>query len=62
MIEVMSQNKFSSKRIGYMTAAQCYNEKTEVITLATNLIRKVTMQKKKKMISIHAGHVLCQFA
>ncbi len=42
MIEVMSQSKFTAKRIGYLTASQVFNEKTEVITLITHLIRKVT--------------------
>lgn len=42
IIEVMSQPKFTPKRIGYLAASQSFNEKTEVITLVTNLIRKVT--------------------
>jgi AP-3 complex subunit delta-1 len=41
IIEVMSQPRFTAKRIGYLAAAQCFNEQTEVIMLATNLIRKV---------------------
>jgi AP-3 complex subunit delta-1 len=40
-IEVMSQQKFTPKRIGYVAAAQSFDEKTEVITLATQLIRRV---------------------
>lgn len=40
VIEVMSQTKFSFKRIGYLAACQSFHEGTEVITLATNLIRK----------------------
>ncbi len=43
MIEVMSQPKFTAKRIGYLTASQVFNEKTEVITLITHLIRKVSL-------------------
>ena len=41
IIEVMSQPKYTAKRIGYLAASQCFNDSTEVITLATNLIRKV---------------------
>eukprot|EP01133_Synstelium_polycarpum_P014590 gene14590-17251_t len=37
---VMSSAKFSSKRIGYLAASQSFHEGTEVITLATNQIRK----------------------
>lgn len=41
MIEVIAQPKFSHKRIGYLAASQCFNEHTDVMVLATNLIRKV---------------------
>lgn len=41
VIEVMSQQKFSAKRIGYLAASQCFSETTEVVMLVTNLIRKV---------------------
>eukprot|EP01117_Protostelium_nocturnum_P002810 TRINITY_DN13730_c0_g1_i1.p1 TRINITY_DN13730_c0_g1~~TRINITY_DN13730_c0_g1_i1.p1 ORF type:complete len:1096 (-),score=278.81 TRINITY_DN13730_c0_g1_i1:141-3428(-) len=40
MIEVMSSPKFTEKRVGYWAAAQCFKEDTDVIMLATNLIRK----------------------
>ncbi|EFA74932.1 delta adaptin [Heterostelium album PN500] len=40
IVEVMSATKFSSKRVGYLAASQSFNEGTEVITLATNQIRK----------------------
>eukprot|EP01114_Cavostelium_apophysatum_P002110 TRINITY_DN1183_c0_g1_i5.p1 TRINITY_DN1183_c0_g1~~TRINITY_DN1183_c0_g1_i5.p1 ORF type:complete len:1154 (-),score=375.58 TRINITY_DN1183_c0_g1_i5:267-3728(-) len=40
VIEVMTQQKFTAKRIGYLAACQSFHEGTEVITLATNLIRK----------------------
>ncbi|EGG24223.1 delta adaptin [Cavenderia fasciculata] len=40
IVEVMSSAKFSSKRIGYLAASQSFHEGTEVITLATNQIRK----------------------
>ncbi|KAK5582543.1 hypothetical protein RB653_004128 [Dictyostelium firmibasis] len=40
IVEVMSCNKFSSKRIGYLAASQSFNEGTDVIVLATHQIRK----------------------
>jgi AP-3 complex subunit delta-1 len=43
IIEVMSSTKFTFKRIGYLAASQSFHEGTEVITLATNLIRKVSV-------------------
>ena len=43
MIEVIAQPKFSHKRIGYLAASQCFNENTDVMVLATNLIRKDCM-------------------
>lgn len=43
MIEVIAQPKFSHKRIGYLAAAQCFSETTDVMVLATNLIRKVPL-------------------
>jgi len=43
----MSQPKFTAKRIGYLAASQCFNDQTEVLTLATNLIRKVKEQNNQ---------------
>eukprot|EP01098_Paradermamoeba_levis_P007609 TRINITY_DN3155_c0_g3_i7.p1 TRINITY_DN3155_c0_g3~~TRINITY_DN3155_c0_g3_i7.p1 ORF type:complete len:851 (+),score=264.14 TRINITY_DN3155_c0_g3_i7:120-2672(+) len=40
VIEVMSQTKFSMKRAGYLAASQSFNENTDVVMLATQLIRK----------------------
>ncbi|GCC25263.1 hypothetical protein chiPu_0003672 [Chiloscyllium punctatum] len=40
IIEVMSSSKFTFKRIGYLTASQCFYEGTDVIMLTTNQIRK----------------------
>nr|CDS28718.1 Clathrin coatomer adaptor adaptin N terminal [Hymenolepis microstoma] len=40
VIEVMSSSKFSYKRIGYLAASQSFGEQTDVLMLATNLIRK----------------------
>lgn len=40
IIEVMSSTKFTEKRIGYLAASQCFHQDTEVLMLATNMIRK----------------------
>lgn len=40
VIEVMSQQKFTGKRVGYLAASQSFHEGTEVVMLATNLLRK----------------------
>ena len=41
IIEVMSNSRFTCKRIGYLAATQSFSEDTDVIMLCTNLIRKV---------------------
>ncbi|XP_068238241.1 AP-3 complex subunit delta-1 isoform X2 [Palaemon carinicauda] len=40
IIEVMSSSKFTYKRIGYLSASQCFHQDTEVLMLTTNMIRK----------------------
>lgn len=40
IIEVMSAVKFTSKRIGYLAASQCFHPDSELIMLTTNMIRK----------------------
>lgn len=44
VIEVISNQKFGAKRIGYLAASQSFSETTDVILLITNLIRKVRLQ------------------
>lgn len=39
-IEVMASTKYAEKRIGYLAAAQSFNDSTDVLMLTTNLIRK----------------------
>lgn len=41
VIEVIANQKFGPKRIGYLAASQSFSETTDVIMLVTNLIRKV---------------------
>ena len=40
VIEVMCSPRFALKRIGYLAASQSFNEKTEVLVLCANLMRK----------------------
>lgn len=40
IIEVMSSVKFTSKRVGYLAASQCFHPDSELIMLTTNMIRK----------------------
>ena len=41
VLEVMSSAKFAQKRVGYLAAAQSFRPDTEVLMLATNLLKKV---------------------
>lgn len=40
MIEVMSSERFTHKRIGYLAASQCFSNNTEVLMLTINMIRR----------------------
>ncbi|KAL1501543.1 hypothetical protein ABEB36_006845 [Hypothenemus hampei] len=40
IIEVMSSNKFTLKRIGYLAASQSFHCESELLMLTTNMIRK----------------------
>lgn len=41
VLEVMSSSKFLQKRVGYLGAVQSFRPDTEVLMLATNLLKKV---------------------
>ena len=41
VLEVMSSSKYLQKRVGYAGAAQSFRPDTEVLMLATNLLKKV---------------------
>lgn len=41
VLEVMSSPKYLQKRVGYLAAAQSFRAETEVLMLATNLLKKV---------------------
>ncbi|KAG9509886.1 AP-3 complex subunit delta, partial [Fragariocoptes setiger] len=40
IIEVMSSNKFTHKRIGYLASSQCFRLNTDVLMLTINMIRR----------------------
>lgn len=41
VLEVMSCQKYQQKRVGYLAAVQSFRPETEVLMLATNLLKKV---------------------
>ena len=41
VLEVMSSTKYAQKRVGYLGAVQSFRPETEVLMLATNLLKKV---------------------
>ena len=41
VLEVMSSPKYHQKRVGYLAAVQTFRPDTEVLMLATNLLKKV---------------------
>lgn len=41
VLEVMSSTKYAQKRVGYLGAVQSFRPDTEVLMLATNLLKKV---------------------
>lgn len=47
VVEVMSQEIFIAKRIGYLAASVSFDESTEVIMLATNLLKKVRLSRAR---------------
>lgn len=40
IVEVMSSERFTHKRIGYLAASQCFSNNTEVLMLTINMIRR----------------------
>jgi AP-3 complex subunit delta-1 len=41
VLEVMSSAKYLQKRVGYLGAVQSFRPDTEVLMLATNMLKKV---------------------
>ena len=45
VLEVMSSAKYLRKRVGYLGAVQSFRSDTEVLMLATNLLKKVRIRQ-----------------
>lgn len=54
-VEVMASPKFVNKRIGYMAASQGFRQDTDVLMLATNLIKKDIASSNASEISVALG-------
>ncbi|CAH8545722.1 unnamed protein product [Schistosoma turkestanicum] len=59
IVEVMSSQKFTFKRIGYLAASQSLHAGTDVLMLATNLIRKDLMSCNLYDAGIALSGVAC---
>lgn len=49
VLEVMSSPKYHQKRVGYLGAVQSFRPDTEVLMLATNLLKKVYLFPNKTL-------------
>ncbi|KAL4886377.1 adaptin N terminal region-domain-containing protein [Aspergillus karnatakaensis] len=52
VLEVMSSSKFPQKRVGYLAAIQSFRPETEVLMLATNLLKKDIVCPNMQIISL----------
>jgi AP-3 complex subunit delta-1 len=43
ILEVMASSQYHLKQVGYLAATQSFNQDTDVLILATNLIQKVSV-------------------
>lgn len=62
VLEVMSSPKYHQKRVGYLGAVQSFRPDTEVLMLATNLLKKVTIIAERFSVLRLIGYLGCQFA
>jgi len=46
VVEAMSSPRFHLKSVGYLAAAQSFNEDTDVLMLTTNLLKKASTRKR----------------
>lgn len=54
-VEVMASPKFVNKRIGYMAASQGFRQDTDVLMLATNLMKKDIASSNPSEVSVALG-------
>ncbi|KAL6061399.1 AP-3 complex subunit delta-1 [Balamuthia mandrillaris] len=59
IVEVMSQPTYTNKRIGYLAAAQCFHDGTEVIMLTTSLLKKALTQSNQYEVGIAISCLAC---
>ncbi|KAL6716304.1 AP-3 complex subunit delta [Lecanora helva] len=52
VLEVMSCTKYAQKRVGYLAAVQSFRPDTEVLMLATNLLKKVGDVSSSPLVTI----------
>lgn len=58
VLEVMSSPKYLQKRVGYLGAVQSFRPDTEVLMLATNLLKKVMCGTAVKLAGTKAERLL----
>jgi len=46
VVEAMSSSRIHLKSVGYLAAAQSFNEDTDVLMLTTNLLKKASTRKR----------------
>ena len=56
VVEVMSAANVKEKTIGYLAASMSFKPDTDVLMLATNLIKKVEYLRRRLMI----GYCVCE--
>lgn len=60
VLEVMSSPKYLQKRVGYLGAVQSFRPDTEVLMLATNLLKKVIsgipVSLRVRKLNMYLGH------
>lgn len=49
IVEVMSSPKYHLKSVGYLAAAQSFQQDTDVLMLTTNLLKKVRYACSKRL-------------
>lgn len=67
VLEVMSSSKYLQKRVGYLGAVQSFRPDTEVLMLATNMLKKVRpVHSSLRMAYLRSdqrtGYRVCQYS
>uniref|UniRef100_A0A0N4ZAI7 AP-3 complex subunit delta n=1 Tax=Parastrongyloides trichosuri TaxID=131310 RepID=A0A0N4ZAI7_PARTI len=59
IVEVMASRSFCIKRIGYLAATQCFREHSDVLMLATNMIRKDLQSSNMYHVGVALSGLSC---